>query len=113
MHDSAETQRLSAGRQTSDYQKFTRLIFARLDSQCQNSQRAVVVGAFSRNQVGDMDIIKVPHLATLRAEIGELKQMVDGEPNEQIITQAWIVFDKIESGLKNLAPNHPLIWAHR
>jgi hypothetical protein len=60
-----------------------------------------------------MDIVKVPHLATLRAQVEELKRLVDGEPNEQIITQAWIAFDKIEAELKNLAPNHPLIWAHR
>jgi hypothetical protein len=60
-----------------------------------------------------MQIEKVPHLATLRDEVSQLKRLVDGEPDEQTITQAWNTFGKIKDALGELAPNHPLILRYR
>ncbi len=58
-------------------------------------------------------IEKVPHLSILRDEVNELKRLVDGEPNEQTITQAWNAFGKIKDALGELAPNHPFIMRYR
>jgi hypothetical protein len=36
----------------------------------------------------DLDIVREPYLRQLRTEVSELKRLVDGEPNEQVVTQA-------------------------
>jgi hypothetical protein len=59
-----------------------------------------------------MDIVKDPYLAQLRDGVGELKQLVDGEPNDQSVTQAWAAFSKVKEALGQLCPNHPEIPRH-
>ena len=59
------------------------------------------------------EIVKEPYLEKLRAEVTELKRLVDGEPTELTITYAWASFDKIKAALSRLSPNRPEIWHNR
>lgn len=59
-----------------------------------------------------MEIVREPYLAQLRTEVSELKRLMDGEPNDQVVTQAWASFARIKEGLGHLAPNHPAILHH-
>jgi hypothetical protein len=45
--------------------------------------------------------------------VAELKRLLDEEPNEMVVTQAWASFAKIKDALKQLCPNHRAIWEHR
>jgi hypothetical protein len=60
-----------------------------------------------------MEIVKEPYLRQLRTEVAEFKKLLDGEPNEMIVTQSWVSFVKIKTALQALCPNHPAIWQHR
>jgi hypothetical protein len=60
-----------------------------------------------------LEIAKEPYLRQLRAEVAELKKLVDAEPDDAIIGRAWASFDKIKKSLGSLCPNHPQIMAHR
>ena len=60
-----------------------------------------------------MEIVREPYLALLRTEMAELKRLVDGEPDDIVITRAWTSLDKIKDALSQLCPNHPQILMHR
>lgn len=60
----------------------------------------------------DMEIVKDPYLEQLRTAVSELKRLVDGEPNELVVTQAWASFAKAKEALGQLCPNHPAILQH-
>jgi hypothetical protein len=60
-----------------------------------------------------LQIVKEPYLGQLRTEVTELKRLVDGEPNEMVVTHAWASFAKIKEALSQLCPNHPEIMRHR
>ena len=57
-----------------------------------------------------MELVRDPYLERLRAEISELKRLVDGEPNEIVVTQAWTVFSRLKDALGHLCPNHPMVY---
>jgi hypothetical protein len=59
-----------------------------------------------------MQVAKDPYLDQLRSEVSELKRLVDGEPNDQVINQAWAAFARIKEALGQLSPNHPAIMQH-
>lgn len=59
-----------------------------------------------------MEIVRDPYLGQLRDAVGELKRLVDGEPNDQSVTQAWSAFDKVKEALGQLCPNHPQVSHH-
>jgi hypothetical protein len=61
----------------------------------------------------EMEIVKEPYLGQLRTEVAALKRLLDEEPNEIVVTQAWRSFAKIKDALKQLCPNHRAIWEHR
>jgi hypothetical protein len=67
-------------------------------------------GTYRKN---DMEIVKEPYLEQLRTEVTELKRLVEGEPNDLVVTRAWASFDKIKEALSQLCPNHPQILLHR
>jgi hypothetical protein len=64
-------------------------------------------------KVMPLEIVKDPYLGQLRTEISELKRLLDGEPNEIVVTKAWAAFDKIKDAMGQLCPNHPEILPHR
>lgn len=63
-------------------------------------------------RVDDMEIVKEPYLERLRTEVSELKRLIDGEPNDLVVTQAWNSVGKIKEALGQLCPNHPAIMQH-
>jgi hypothetical protein len=59
-----------------------------------------------------MEIVKDPYLGQLRDGVSELKRLVDGEPTDQSVTQAWAAFARVKGALGQLCPNHPEISTH-
>jgi hypothetical protein len=57
--------------------------------------------------------VREPYLAQLRAEVTELKLLLDNDPNEIIVTRAWNSLAKIKNALGALCPNHPAIMQYR
>jgi hypothetical protein len=69
-------------------------------------------GRIQSDKVDDMEIVKEPYLARLRTEASELKRLIDGEPNDLVVTQAWASVGKIKEALAQLCPNHPAVMQH-